>query len=183
MRRTSLTVLALAALLTAAGCGDVTESPGGGGQEPTSSPDPGKDDGADDDPSEDDPGEDDEADDDEAEDPTAQEPPGDADLIADTRGEGEFMIGDVSVRVAESDPVQLFLDVQGDAPTPCHAVAYDVEQDGDTISVWISTVVGGDSMCTQVLAPHEFAVPLGEVEDLPVTVEVNGGEHSLTAEG
>lgn len=166
MRRTSLTVLTLAALLTAAGCGDVTESPGGGGDGSTSSPDPGGDDEAEDD-----------------EDTTEDESPGDDELVADTRGEGEFFIGDVSVRVAESDPVQLFLDVQGDAPTPCHDVAYDVEHDGDTISIWISTVAGGDTMCTQVLAPHEFAVPLGEVEDLPVTVEVNDGEHSLTVEG
>lgn len=100
--------------------------------------------------------------------------PGPEDLLADTTGDSPFYLQTAEVRVAESYPVQLFLDVTGDAPTPGHAVAYTVEHHGDRIEVVITTQAG-EGMSATVLQPHAFAIPLGSAE-LPVTVDVNDGE-------
>lgn len=101
---------------------------------------------------------------------------GSEDLLADTTGDGPFYVDSATVRVAESYPVQLFLNVEGNAPTPCHQVAYTVDAAGDEIEVTITTVVEGD-MCAQMLQPHILTIPLGSA-DLPVAVTVND-EHSI----
>lgn len=101
-------------------------------------------------------------------------------LLRDTVGESPLHIDEVDVRVAESFPVQLFLHVVGNAPTPCHQVAYSIEADGDRIAVRLTTVAA-DGMCAQVLQPVDVSVPLGRA-DLPVTVSVNDGEFVTTVE-
>lgn len=103
---------------------------------------------------------------------------GPSDLLANTTGEAPFSIDTVSVRVAESFPVQLFLDVAGHAPTPCHRIAYTTEKRPDEISVAITTTSAEES-CAQVLQPHEFVIPLGSA-DLPITVRVNEAEYVET---
>jgi hypothetical protein len=95
-------------------------------------------------------------------------------VLADTVGDSPFYLDDVSVRVAESFPVQLFLAVTGLAPSPCHAVAYLVRTEPDRIDVTI-TSQPGTRPCAQVLDPRELSLPLGPAT-LPVTVDVNGGE-------
>lgn len=107
-------------------------------------------------------------------------PAGDTDLLEGTVGGAPFYIDSVGVTVAESHPVQLFLDVSGNAPTPAHTVAYTVEAEGDTIAVHITTQAG-PGMAPQVLQPHSFVIPLGRA-DLPVTVDVNDGEFTETVE-
>ncbi|NLJ54893.1 MAG: hypothetical protein GX344_12285 [Intrasporangiaceae bacterium] len=102
-------------------------------------------------------------------------------LLADTTGDSPFYIDSVDVTVAESWPVQLFLTVHGNAPTPAHTVAYTVEQDGDTIAVHLTTQAG-EGVAPQVLKPHEIVIPLGTAE-LPVTIDVNDGEFTETVEG
>ena len=99
-------------------------------------------------------------------------------VLADTAGDSPFFLDSVDVRVAESFPVQLFLDVSGSVPTPCHSVAYTVQKRETTIAV---TVTSQSSMqaCTQVLDPRQIVVPLG-ASDLPVTVDVNDGEYTET---
>ncbi|HHU10794.1 MAG TPA: hypothetical protein GXZ60_12400 [Intrasporangiaceae bacterium] len=104
-------------------------------------------------------------------------------LLADTRGDDTFFLDTASVHVAESDPVQLFLEVSGHAPTPCHRVAYTVSTESadngtDEIKV-VLTTVATDGMCAQVLQPHQFTVPLGTA-DLPVTVRVGDDEFVKT---
>ena len=107
----------------------------------------------------------------------------DSDLLADTRGEGAFFLDEASVRVAESYPVQLFLEVSGHAPTPCHRVAYTVASeladDGSGEIHVVLTTVPTDGMCAQVLQPHRFTIPLGSA-DLPVTVRVGDDEFVTT---
>lgn len=98
---------------------------------------------------------------------------GDA-LRPDTVGDSPLHIDEIDVRVAESFPVQLFLHVIGNAPTPCHRVAYSIESGLDEIAVQLTTVAS-DGLCTQVLQPVDVTVPLGRA-DLPVTVNVNDGE-------
>jgi hypothetical protein len=139
--RMLLATLAFGAVLTVSGCGS-SESPAGGPpDEPVSDV------------------------------PAAGSGPGEGDPLSDTRGDDPFYLDSVSVRVAESDPVQLFLEVAGSAPTPCHAVAYEVTQTSEELDVTITTVASGE-MCTQVLDPREVVLPLGTSE-LPVTVRVN----------
>lgn len=104
--------------------------------------------------------------------------PDEPDLLADTMGTAPFYIDSVTVRVAESHPVQLFLEVSGNAPTPAHTVAYTVDNDGDTIAVHVTTQPG-EGMAPQVLQPHDIVIPLGRAE-LPVTVDVNDGEFTET---
>ncbi|KAB7746520.1 hypothetical protein GA707_03260 [Nostocoides sp. F2B08] len=99
-------------------------------------------------------------------------------ILSDTTGDAPFYLESVSVRVAESFPVQLFLDVAGSTPTPCHSVAYAVEKEDARIDVTITSQSAGQS-CTQVLDPRQFVVPLGP-SDLPVTVDVNEGEYTET---
>jgi hypothetical protein len=145
--RTILAGLVLGATLLAAGCGSTTTSPGGSPDDPVTQS-PGEPAGS----------------------PTST-------LLADTTGEAPFYVDTVSVRVAESYPVQLFLEVVGHAPTPCHRIAYTVEEDRDGISVAITTTSPGEP-CAQVLEPHEIVIPLGTAE-LPITVRVND-EHVET---
>jgi hypothetical protein len=141
-------VLALASALLVTGCGSAATSPGGSPDDPVTHG-PG--------------------------DPAGS---GASDLLADTTGEAPFSVDTVSVRVAESFPVQLFLDVTGHAPTPCHRIAYTIEERHEEISVAITTTSSGES-CAQVLQPHEIVIPLGSA-DLPITVRVNDGEHVET---
>lgn len=106
--------------------------------------------------------------------------PAGGDLLADTTGDAPFYIDQITVRIAESYPVQLFLDVEGNAPTPGHAVAYTVQADGDQIDVTITTQ-SGEGGSAAVLQPHTFAIPLGPAE-LPVTIDVNDGEFVETVD-
>lgn len=175
MRRTRTATLALAALLTVAACGTETGASGAGGDTPTGNGDASASPGGG--GSSTSPG-----------DGQAHTSPGGADgtddaedkVLADTRGEGHFFIDSLTVRQAESDPVQLFLKVEGNAPTPCHTVAYDVEREADTFLVHLTTVEAGGMACTQVLEPYTLTIPLGETDTLPATVDVNDGEHVLT---
>lgn len=173
MRRTSTAALALAALLTVASCGTETGTPGGGdaptGTDEQTTP-------ADADETDDSTGDPGDSTEDSTEDP-------DGEVLADTRGGGQFFIDSLAVRQAESDPVQLFLEVEGNAPTPCHTVAYEVEQEADTFLVHLTTVEKGQMACTQVLVPYELTVPLGETDAFPVTIDVNDGEQVLTVNG
>ncbi|MGA8045811.1 MAG: hypothetical protein WCA30_06035 [Dermatophilaceae bacterium] len=99
-------------------------------------------------------------------------------VLADTTGDSPFYLENVSVRVAESFPVQLFLDVSGNAPTPCHSVAYVVQKDEVGIAVSI-TSQSSTQACAQVLDPRQLVIPLGPSE-LPVTVTVNDDEYVET---
>lgn len=99
-------------------------------------------------------------------------------VLSETTGDSPFYLDSVSVRVAESFPVQLFLDVSGSAPTPCHSVAYEVRKGDDTITVTITSQSSGQA-CAQVLDPRQLVVPLGPSE-LPVTVDVNDGQYVTT---
>ncbi|MFN2319841.1 MAG: hypothetical protein ABR500_09190 [Dermatophilaceae bacterium] len=92
----------------------------------------------------------------------------------DATGDAPFYLEAASVRVAESYPVQLFLDVTGSAPTPCHRIAYRIDASAAEINVAITTS-SSEKSCAQVLEPHAFTIPLGPA-DLPVTVQVNDGE-------
>lgn len=175
MMRTSVILAALTVLLTTGACGATSSQPGSSSEDPADTTD-----GA-------------EATTGEVEPTTADDAPvtldpgedadgGDDELLVGVRGDSPFHLDGAEVRVAESEPVQLFLDVEGNAPTPCHTVAYEVQEDDGGYAVHVTTVAG-PGMCAQVLQPHSFSIPLGEAPELPVTVDVNDGAVSLTVEG
>lgn len=105
------------------------------------------------------------------------------DLLADTHGDAPFFLGEASVRVAESHPVQLFLEATGNAPTPCHRIAYTVSTEqpdkGNAEIRVVLTTVATEGACAQVLQPHRVIIPLGTA-DLPVTVRVGDDEFVTT---
>lgn len=88
--------------------------------------------------------------------------------------EAEFFIDSAQLRVAESSPPQLFVDVEGNAPTPCHKVVWEISEGDAVREVEIFTETDGQMTCADVLQPHSLVVELGTVHDLPVEVWVNG---------
>ena len=95
---------------------------------------------------------------------------------------GGFFIDSVDVSVAESFPVQLFVDIEGSAPTPCHGIVWEITEGEGVRTITVTTEVERDVMCAQVLEPHSLTIPLGPAPDLPVEVWVNG-ELVRTVEG
>lgn len=160
MRKHLLALAAVTSALLLGACGSTTEPPGAGpGTSTSESTDPDAPVGSDGS------GEDSDG---------SGDPVDSDDPLGNTTGDSPFYIDDVSVRIAESYPVQLFLEVEGNAPTPGHRVAYTVKVDGDQIDVTI-TSQSGEGMSAAVLQPHSFVIPLGPAE-LPVTIDVNDGE-------
>lgn len=107
-------------------------------------------------------------------------PPGDG---GDTGGiEGRVFVSGTQILLLESYPVQVRLEVRGDVPTPCHEVRWSVEDDGETISVRLYSVVALGEVCAQVLTPFEVAIPLGDFTEGSRGVTVNEsvvGEFSI----
>ncbi len=104
-------------------------------------------------------------------------PPGDGSGI-----EGRVFVSGTEILLLESFPVQVRLVVRGDVPTPCHEVRWNVEDNGETISVRLYSVLRDGQVCTQVLSPFELAIPLGDFTEGKRTVTVNGsvvGEFSI----
>lgn len=100
--------------------------------------------------------------------PTAPQPiPDDA---------GPVFVDSSDILLMESFPVQVALRVTGNLPTPCHELAWEVEDDGSTIAVTLASTTDPDVMCTQVLEPFEVSIPLGEFESGARDVTINGQE-------
>jgi hypothetical protein len=89
-------------------------------------------------------------------------------------GAGPVFVDGTDIILMESFPVQVVLRVVGNLPTPCHELAYEVEDDGTTITVRLASVADPDAVCTQVLEPFEFSIPLGEFESGQRAVTLNG---------
>lgn len=89
-------------------------------------------------------------------------------------GKGGFSVDSADVRLAESSPPQLFVDVEGHAPTPCHRVVWQISEGDGIREVEIFTETDGEMTCAAVLQPHTLVIPLGSTDDLPVEVWVNG---------
>jgi hypothetical protein len=156
MRRL-VAVLALAALAAACGSPDVTGD--GGGQAPTTSIDP-------DQPV------------DSGDEPIVE--PGPLGSIPEPRPpiegsiDGEVSVTGADVRVLESFPVQIMLDVTGEKPTPCHEIFWTVEDDGEVISIEMISQVASDQVCAEVIEPFTIAVPLGSWAEESREIRLNG---------
>lgn len=91
---------------------------------------------------------------------------------------GPVYIDSLNVLVLESFPIQLRLVMQGNLPTPCHALAYEIAAPNaaNEIHVEAYTTVDPAVTCMQVLQPFDesIAIPLEGFADGEYSLWVNG---------
>jgi hypothetical protein len=90
--------------------------------------------------------------------------------------DGEVWITSTDLRIMESFPIQVMLDVAGEKPTPCHEIFWTVEDDGEVIVITMISQVASDQVCADVIEPFTIAVPLGSWEGESRQVVLNGEE-------
>lgn len=88
--------------------------------------------------------------------------------------DGEVWITGADVRILESFPIQVMLDVSGEKPTPCHEIFWSVEDTGEVIEIDMISQVASDQACAQVIEPFTIAVPLGTWEGETREIQLNG---------
>jgi hypothetical protein len=98
--------------------------------------------------------------------------------------EGLVYVDRADILMLESFPVQVELVVEGNKPTPCHELRWEVSDPDATgrIDVKLSSTIPPDVMCVQVLEAFEAHIPLGSFETGSFSVWLNGervGEFEL----
>jgi hypothetical protein len=88
--------------------------------------------------------------------------------------DGEVWITSAELRIMESYPIQVALDVTGEKPTPCHEVFWTVEDTGEAIEIEMISQIAADQTCAQVITEFSIAVPLGSWADQSRDVFLNG---------
>jgi len=88
--------------------------------------------------------------------------------------DGEIWVTSADLRIMESFPIQVMLDVSGDKPTPCHEIFWTVEDTGEAIEIDMISQVPSDQACAQVIEEFVIAVPLGSWADESRDVFLNG---------
>jgi hypothetical protein len=88
--------------------------------------------------------------------------------------DGEVWVTSTDLRIMESFPIQVMLDVEGEKPTPCHEIFWTVEDTGEAIEIDMISQVASDQSCTQVIEEFIIAVPLGSWADETRDVYLNG---------
>ena len=92
----------------------------------------------------------------------------------DGNEDGEVSITGADLRIMESFPIQVMLDVNGEKPTPCHEIFWTVEDTGEVIEIEMISQVAPDQECAQVIEPFTIAVPLGSWAGESRDVELSG---------
>lgn len=111
--------------------------------------------------------------------PTSTEPSETTAPPASTEPGGEFIPGEVfieetAVSIAESFPMQLFLQVNGQLPTPCHELVWEVEESPGRFDVTIESRIDPTVTCIAVLEPFEENIKLGDTEGGLFEIYING---------
>ena len=75
--------------------------------------------------------------------------------------DGEVAIVGADLRIMESYPIQVMLDVSGEKPTPCHEVFWTAEDDGEVIHIEMISQVASDQQCAQWSSPSSSRCPWG----------------------
>jgi hypothetical protein len=88
--------------------------------------------------------------------------------------DGDVFITSADLRIMESFPIQVMLDVSGDKPTACHEIFWTVEDDGEVIDIVMISQIASDQVCAQALEPFTVAVPLGSWAEESREVRLNG---------
>jgi hypothetical protein len=95
-------------------------------------------------------------------------------LPIDGNIDGEVWVSSADLRVMESFPIQVMLDVTGDKPTPCHEIFWTADDVGEAIEIEMISQVASDQACAQVVEQFSVAVPLGSWADEGREVYLNG---------
>jgi len=88
--------------------------------------------------------------------------------------DGEVTIDSADLRIMESYPIQVMLDVTGEKPTPCHEVFWTVNDDGEVIEIEMISQIASNQQCAQVIELFMVAVPLGSWAEESRQVSLNG---------
>jgi hypothetical protein len=86
--------------------------------------------------------------------------------------------------ITKGVPAQVALSVQGNLPTPCHVLDWEVslpDADGK-IEVQLFSTVDPEQICAQVLEPFDVSIPIGDFTEGSFTIWLNGeqvGEFTL----
>ncbi len=93
-----------------------------------------------------------------------------------TLNQGNVFINESGIIMMESYPVQVRLELSGDLPTPCNdlRVVVSPPDANNEIQVAVYSVIDPDTMCTQVLAPFDATIPIGNFTTGSYRVLVNG---------
>jgi hypothetical protein len=88
--------------------------------------------------------------------------------------DGEVYISSTNLIIAESFPIQVSLQVEGEKPTPCHEIFWTAEDTGEAIEITMISQTAPDQACAQVIEPFMISVPLGSWADESREVILNG---------
>jgi hypothetical protein len=88
--------------------------------------------------------------------------------------DGEVFVSATNLLIAESFPIQVSLQVEGEKPTPCHEIFWTSEDSGDAIEITMISQTVPDQACAQVIEPFIISVPLGSWADESRDVILNG---------
>lgn len=91
---------------------------------------------------------------------------------------GPVYLSETELLIMESYPLQVALRVQGELPTPCHTLQWDVAgaNDHGEIEVELFSLAPASGDCIQVLEPFEESISLGSYQGGRFTVLLNGEE-------
>jgi hypothetical protein len=89
---------------------------------------------------------------------------------------GSVYLDAVDMLIAESYPVQIFLVLRGNLPTPCHKlrIATNAPDPQNRIAVEVYTLADPNAVCIQMLEGFEARVALGSFPGGHYSVWVNG---------
>jgi hypothetical protein len=93
-------------------------------------------------------------------------------------GRGTVFLDESSARVLSRQPLVIGLALEGNLPTPCHKLVYEISQPDarNRINVAVYSVFNPDEVCTQVLAPFSYTVELGSFPEGKYKIVVNDVE-------
>jgi len=108
--------------------------------------------------------------------PVAEEPI--PQLPIDGLERGAVFLESTDLLKSESLPLQFTLALNGNLPTPCHELRFNVKPPDaeNKIMVEVYSVTSPDVICIQVLQPFEENIPLGSFPAGKYTVWVNGNQ-------
>ena len=95
---------------------------------------------------------------------------------------GYAFVDGMNLLVQESNPPQYTLSLEGNLPTPCHALRASI-QPADVkrrINIEVYSVADPKTLCTQVLVPFSLQIPLGTLNGEKYAILVNGKEVGST---
>jgi hypothetical protein len=80
--------------------------------------------------------------------------------------------------VMESHPMQVEIVIQGDLPTPCHQLRWEVmdPNENNAIHIQVYSEIDTSLNCAQLLEAFQERIPLGDFEESGYSVWINNDE-------